>query len=69
MLYVAALERPQDAAKLAPEKVGFRPYIAIEMMERLQAALREWRTLSTAVQEKLMTQERPSRRRFCTRAG
>jgi hypothetical protein len=42
------VEHPQDAAKLAPEKVGFQPYIAIEVMERLQAALREWRTLSTA---------------------
>ncbi len=47
MLYAAALEHPQDAAKLAPEKVGFQPYIAIEVMERLQAALREWRMLST----------------------
>jgi hypothetical protein len=48
MLYAAAVEQPQDAAKLAPEKVGFQPYIAIEVMERLQAALREWRTLSTS---------------------
>lgn len=48
MLYAVAREHPQDAAKLAPEKVGFQPYIAIEVMERLQSALREWRTLSTA---------------------
>jgi hypothetical protein len=48
MLYAAAVDRPHDAAKLAPEKVGFQPYITIEVMERLQVALREWRTLSAA---------------------
>jgi hypothetical protein len=48
MLYAAAVDHPQDAAKLAPEKVGFQPYITSEVMERLQAALREWRTLSAS---------------------
>ncbi len=48
MLYAAAVDHPQDAAKLAPDKVGFQPYITIEVMERLQAALREWRTLLAA---------------------
>jgi len=46
-IYVAGLTHPDMAAVLQPEKVGFQPYITSEVWERLKAAMRAYRDLST----------------------
>jgi hypothetical protein len=49
-LYAAAAAHPEWSPEMVkamrPEHVGFQPYITIEVYERLQAAFREYRTLS-----------------------
>ncbi len=42
-LYAAGLTHPGQAKDLRPEKVGMAPWAAVEVFERLQAALREYR--------------------------
>ncbi|MFL6426916.1 MAG: S1/P1 nuclease [Acidobacteriaceae bacterium] len=42
-LYAAGLSHPDQARDLRPEKVGLQPWVANEVYERLQAALREYR--------------------------
>lgn len=47
--YIAALVTAQAAhpqVNLKPEKVGLQPYVTTEVYERMQAAMREYRTLS-----------------------
>ncbi|WP_446742768.1 S1/P1 nuclease [Silvibacterium acidisoli] len=49
--YIAALEayaaqHPDMAKLLAPDKVGFQPYITNEVWERLKSAMRDYRDLS-----------------------
>ncbi len=49
-LYAYAAAHPDRASELRPEKVGFQPYIASEVWERLKSAMRDYRTLSAAHQ-------------------
>ncbi len=44
-LYAAGLMHPDLARELRPEKVGLLPYEAVEVFQRLQAAMREYRSL------------------------
>jgi hypothetical protein len=50
-LYAYIAAHPDRAADLRPEKVGFQPYIASEVWERLKSAMRDYRTLSAAHQD------------------
>ncbi|HVJ08224.1 MAG TPA: S1/P1 nuclease [Acidisarcina sp.] len=43
---LAAAQAVHPELNLKPEKVGLQPYVAIEVYERLKAAMREYRTLS-----------------------
>jgi S1/P1 Nuclease len=45
-LYATGLTHPDEARDLRPEKVGLQPWVANEVYERLQAALREYREQS-----------------------
>ncbi len=45
-LTAAEITHPDIARQLAPERVGFQPYITSEVWERLKAAMREYRDLS-----------------------
>jgi len=45
-LYAYAAAHPDMAAQVRPEKVGFQPYIANEVWERLKSAMRDYRDLS-----------------------
>jgi len=52
--YIAALYAAQPAhpeLNLKPEHVGLQPYVATEVVERLQAAMREYRGLSAKRQD------------------
>lgn len=42
-IYERRAQRPQDADILLPEKIGFQPYIVIEVFDRLKVAMREYR--------------------------
>jgi len=44
-LYAAGLNHPDMARDLRPERAGLLPYEAVEVFERLQAALRSYRQL------------------------
>ncbi len=46
-LYAAGLNHPDLARELRPEKAGLLPYEAVEVFERLQAAMRAYRTLQS----------------------
>jgi TonB family protein len=45
-LYAFIAAHPDRAADLRPEKVGFQPYIASEVWERLKSSMRDYRELS-----------------------
>jgi TonB family protein len=45
-LYAYVAAHPDQAQAMRPERVGFQPYIAEEVWERLKSALRDYRTLS-----------------------
>ncbi|MBV8632065.1 MAG: nuclease [Silvibacterium sp.] len=45
-LTAAEITHPDKAAELQPARVGFQPYIASEVWERLKAAMRQYRDLS-----------------------
>lgn len=50
-LYAYAAAHPDRAADLRPERVGFQPYIANEVWERLKSAMRDYRQLSAQHQD------------------
>jgi hypothetical protein len=50
-LYAAGVAHPELAHDLRPEKVGLLPYEAVEVFERLQAALRNYRELLSQKQD------------------
>ncbi len=47
----AQLAHPGHAAQLTPEKVGLQPYAAIEVYQRLKAAMRSYRDMCAAHQD------------------
>ncbi len=49
--YAASLTHPAQASSLQPEHIGFQPYITNEVWERLKAAMREYRSLSSKQQD------------------
>ena len=55
-LYAAGLMHPDLAKELRPEKVGLLPYEAIEVFQRLQAAMREYRDLHSENKETAPTE-------------
>ena len=42
-IYERRASHPEEAAFMLPEKVGYQPYIAIEIFDRLKVAFREYR--------------------------
>lgn len=47
-LYAYIAAHPDEAQAMAPEHVGFQPYITEEVWQRLKSAMRDYRTLSAA---------------------
>jgi hypothetical protein len=50
-LTAAEITHPDMARQLQPDKVGFQPYITNEVWERLKAAMRDYRELSSQHQD------------------
>jgi hypothetical protein len=50
-LAAAQLIHPQQAVDLTPERVGLQPYSAMEVYERLEAAMREYRRRVTSKED------------------
>jgi len=50
-LYAAGLTHPDMARELRPERAGLLPYEAVEVFERLQAAMRTYRELQSNGQD------------------